>query len=218
MALFRTSKLTTPTGETTGHKAGKKSGQTATSTARAAVALCKAKQKLIEVIPAVPRGGQSIHFATAGNWSTHDLVLHLVRLTGPAHMTMATWSITEAAIRPIVAALKDGGLLSLNLLADWNVTKHCPDAIQLARANATNFRLAGCHAKVAVLHNAKPDLTIVGSANLTTNPRIEAGVLTADKTAANFHRAWIMSEITNANPFEIPPTAATKKRRKPGDE
>jgi hypothetical protein len=182
---------------------GRKSGQTVVTTSASQVVLCKARKRLRDIMPEIPTDGAALHYATAGDWSTHDLVLHIIDRIGPAHVVMATWSITEPAVRHIVAALGDGRLLSLGLLADWRVPQSCPEALQLAKAAATCCRVTSVHAKVAVLHNAHANLCIVGSANLTNNPRIEAGIITVGPVAANFHRRWIEAELRDASPFDM---------------
>jgi len=181
---------------------GQRAGQAAVVAPKVEVAMCKARQRLQEVIGEIPPG-TSVHYATAGDWSTHDLVLYLAERTGPAHLAIATWSISEPAVRQIIRALGDGRLLSLGLLADWRIQTHCPEAMQLAQASATTCRLTSIHAKVAVLTGRTSQLCIVTSANLTNNPRIEAGVITADAAAAEFHRSWIEAELRNASPFDM---------------
>ena len=181
---------------------GKRESSAVVTTVKMEVALCKARQRLEEVIGIV-KPGTCIHYATAGDWATHDLVLHLAAQTGPIHLAMSTWSISEPAVRQIVRALGDGRILSLGLLADWRVLTHCPEAHQLASAIATRCRIANVHAKVAVLHSATAQICIVTTGNLTHNPRIEAGVIAHDPVAAAFHRRWIEAELDNASPFDL---------------
>ena len=148
------------------------------------------------------RPGESIHYATAGDWSTHDLLLHLIGQIGPAHVTASTWSISEPAVRHLVRALADGRILSLRMLVDWRVGQRSPEALQLARANAARLAMVNCHAKVSVLCNDRWSIAVVGSANYTNNPRIEAGVIAVDEAVAAFHRGWIEAELAGARPFE----------------
>ncbi len=201
MALFGLGDLATPPTEAPPSDSKRKGSGVEVKEKRITTALAKAADKLAQAIPAIEKG-QSIHFATAGDWSAHDMVLHIARQIGPAHLIGSTWSITEPACRQLVRALHDGRLLSVSLLLDWRVRERCPEALQLAEANAARLRLVNSHAKVSVLHNDEWQVVIVGSANYTKNPRIEAGVISTQPEAVEFHRNWLELEIENAKPFE----------------
>ena len=148
--------------------------------------------------------GRTIHYATAADWSTHDLALYLIEQVGPADVLVATWSISEPAVRHAVCALLDGRFTRLRMLIDWRTRTRCPEALQLATANAAQLRTASVHAKVTILRNAQWAVTIIGSANWTNNPRIEAGVVSTDPSVADFHTRWLEQELAGAAPFEAP--------------
>lgn len=163
--------------------------------------LAKARSWVADVVGDIAKG-QTIHYATMGEWSSHDLLYHMLGITGPAAVWVATWSITETPVRELVDRLRVGAITELNMLLDWRTRVRCPEALSLAKANAATLRLANCHAKVTVIRGGGWDVTVVGSANYTNNPRIEAGVVSTDAAAADFHQAWIAAEIANAAPFE----------------
>lgn len=146
--------------------------------------------------------GEAVHFVSMGDWSTHNLVEHLLKTTGPATVYAATWSVTENPIRQLMRLADAGKIKELNLVIDWRVKVRCPQSLQLSRAAFANVRAANCHAKATVIQNKDWNISIIGSANYTNNPRIEAGVITESKQIANFHKDWIMAEINNADPFE----------------
>ena len=148
--------------------------------------------------------GEDIHYASCGEWSSHELLAHILNQTGPAHVMFSTWSVSEMAIRLILKWMQDKKILSLDALLDWRVKVRRPEVLELLRFNLskTNLYLTNCHAKVAVIKNNSWAVSIVGSANFTNNPRIEAGVISCSRTAANFHTDWILREIKRAKPFE----------------
>lgn len=146
--------------------------------------------------------GTSIHYASMGEWSAHDLLFHILDQTGPAHVIVATWSISEVATRQMIAKCQDGSLLSLAAVLDWRVKVRRPEVLELAKFNISNIRLTSCHAKITTIINDNWHVTIVGSANYTNNPRIEAGVIACDKKVTNFHAKWMTAELENAAPFE----------------
>lgn len=170
-------------------------------------ALGMSTQKIQEVIGNV-KMGETTHYASLGEWSMHDLLFHLLTQTGPAQVYISTWSVSEDAVRQLLAKLQDGSITTLKSVFDWRVKMRRPEAYELAKYNIADIRLTTCHAKVTVIENDSWSIAIVGSANYTNNPRIEAGVISCDKKAAAFHKSWMLEELQHSDPFD------TKKKRK----
>lgn len=170
--------------------------------------LGKADDTVAEVVGDIQMG-QSIHYTSAGEWSMHNLLAHILKQTGPAHVWIATWSVSENSVRRILDMLKADKMLSLSCVFDWRVKLRRPEAYELTRFNISDIRLTTCHAKVTAILNDDWQVAVVGSANYTNNPRIEAGVIACDTTAAEFHKNWMEQELIKADPFET-----AKKRKK----
>ena len=164
--------------------------------------LGKRYQRAKEVIGQISHD-ETIHYVSAGEWSAHDLLFHLLEQTGPAVVHIATWSITENPARQLVKRLNSGQIVKLNIIFDWRVKVRCPAAFELTKFNSADVRLTTCHAKVTIIENEEWQVAIVGSANYTNNPRIEAGVIACDKRIADFHKNWILQELKNSNPFDL---------------
>lgn len=145
---------------------------------------------------------RNIHYVSAGEWSCHELLFHLLSFTGPAKVWIATWTITEDPVRMLIDGLKSGIIQELNCILESRVVKRTPEAYQMAKHSMSNVRLSVCHAKVTVIENDEWSIAIVGSANYTNNPRIEAGVICTNKDVAEFHKNWISLELQNAHAFE----------------
>jgi len=163
--------------------------------------LGKAKQKVNEVIGNVQMD-QTTHYASMGEWSMHDLLFHLLEQTGPASVYISTWSLSENSIRQLLQKINDGIILKLYGVFDWRVKIRRPEAFQLARYNISDIRLTTTHAKVTVIENGKWNIAIEGSANYTNNPRIEAGVISCNKIAADFHKKWMLEKLNKSDLFE----------------
>ena len=170
--------------------------------------LGKASKKVSEVIGNV-KMGESIHYASIGDWSMHDLLFHLLKQTGPAKVYISTWSVSENAVRMLIDKMNNGEITKMSAVFDWRVKMRRPEAFELAKFNISDIRLTTCHAKVTVIENDEWNISIVGSANYTNNPRIESGVISCDKTASGFHKFWITEEIKVSDPFDT-----IKKRKK----
>jgi hypothetical protein len=161
----------------------------------------KANEKLHQVFGKVI-DGQSVHYASLGDWSTHDLLFFLLEQTGPARVYFTTWAISEYAIRQLYQFIEHGLILELKGIFDYRNGIRKPAELQFLQKITTDIKAAKCHAKVTVIENDHWGISVVGSANYTRNPRIEAGVLCCDKTVAAFHRDWILKELSNTSALD----------------
>ena len=161
----------------------------------------KANEKLHQVFGKVV-DGQSVHYASLGDWSTHDLLFFLLEQTGPARVYFTTWAISEYAIRQLYQFIEHGLILELKGIFDYRNGIRKPAELQFLQKITTDIKAAKCHAKVTVIENDHWGISVVGSANYTRNPRIEAGVLCCDKAVAAFHRDWILQELSNTSAFD----------------
>ena len=161
----------------------------------------KANEKLHQVFGQVV-DGQSVHYASLGDWSTHDLLFFLLEQTGPAKVYFTTWAISEYAIRQLYQFIEHGLILELKGIFDYRNGIRKPAELQFLQKITTDIKAAKCHAKVTVIENDNWGISVVGSANYTRNPRIEAGVLCCDKTVAAFHRDWILNELSNTSALD----------------
>ncbi len=165
------------------------------------VTIGRANQKLHEVFGKIEQG-QSTHYASLGDWSTHDLLFFLLEQTGPARVYFTTWAISEYAIRQLYQFIEQGLILELKGIFDYRNGIRKPAELQFLQKITTDIKAAKCHAKVTVIENDHWGISVVGSANYTRNPRIEAGVLCCDKSVAAFHRDWILNELSNKSDFD----------------
>lgn len=153
------------------------------------------------VFPGLPVS-KDIHFISKGDWSTHDLVFHLMKFTGPSELYFTSYSLREYPVRLLLNALDTGMLTKVKCILDSKVKSRLPDVFHLAAHNFAEVKLTECHAKVTVIKNAEHSITIMGSANWTNNPRIEAGFVSMDKALADFHIDWMEKCMKNLNAFE----------------
>lgn len=145
--------------------------------------------------------GRVIHYATGGRWSAHELLQFVLERTGPARVSISTWTVTEAPVRALLALREAGRITSLDLLFDHRIKTRCPKAVQLVAALGARVHLAKCHAKVTVVENDEWAVTVLSSQNYTRNPRIEAGVIFTDRASAAFHRGWMEAQLLGNQPF-----------------
>jgi hypothetical protein len=162
--------------------------------------LCKVAAALEAAFPTFERG-KDYPFCTASEWSTHNLIFHLLKFTGPCHLVAATWSVSEKATVLLKYALERKQILSVRFLVDWRVRVRTPAFMALSKQGFGVVRVSNCHAKAFVLHNDDWSVSSVGSANFTNNPRIEAGHISTNPAVSAFHIRWINAEIERQEPF-----------------
>jgi len=174
--------------------------------------LCTIQHTLTEIFGNI-RHDHDYPFASGALWSTHNLLEFLLDQIGSAELVLATWSISTAGADKLLDWKATGRLTKISAIVDWRVQVRTPGVLPLAKQHFTDIRVSSCHAKAFVLRNAEWDLSLVGSANLTNNPRIECGHLSTSREVAAFHAGWIMAEIQNAKPFGMDMRKAKKDGR-----
>lgn len=138
--------------------------------------------------------GEMISFWSYGRWSMHDLLIYILKQTGPADVLVTTWSISETAIRDILMKYKEGLIKSIKFLIDPRIKVRNPKPLQLLAANFP-YKFLACHAKVCTIENYEWHISIVSSANMTNNPRFERGVIFTDCQTFEFDKNIILHEF-----------------------
>jgi len=137
----------------------------------------------------------TVHFMNKGYWDMHELLLMLLDLTGPAHLTFSSYAISETAARAFAGLKENGQLLSISGVIDNRSDTRSAGSLQLLRGVCDRLTLCPCHAKVSLLHNDFADTTVIGSANYTENKRYEAGMICSERETRLFHQKWMEEAI-----------------------
>ena len=145
--------------------------------------------------------GDCAHVISDGEWSLHDTIAHLVTLAGPSTVYVATWSVSEAAVRLICDMQERGDIRELICLCDMRVRQRRPEAAAFLKHRSGRLRVTNCHAKTAVIISDELAFSVVTSANLTNNPRLEVYVITEGRAVADFHATWIRDSFERGTPF-----------------
>lgn len=196
MAFVTSSKLTLPTGR----QAKKEDSSFYTSGSPEDFVVCKSPDKLQSLLNALNKD-RDTHYISDGDWSLHDLISELLKEYKPAELFLTTYAIREFSIRQLVMAMERKDLISVNLLLDYRAKVRTPEVYQLASMNVNKICLMAIHAKITVMRSRKGCVTIVGSTNLTSNPRVEAGVISLSDSVAEFYISNIQKLMDNAEIF-----------------
>lgn len=137
-----------------------------------------------------------VNFWSFGRWSMHDLLIHLLKQTGPADILVTTWSISEQAIRDILLKHKEGLIKSIQFILDPRIKVRNPKPLQLLAANFP-YKMIACHAKVTIIENEQWKISVVSSANMTNNPRFERGVIFPVQEIFEFDKTTFLHEFNS---------------------
>lgn len=122
--------------------------------------------------------GVDKHFYSNGAVNLVQLMLYVLRQTGPAHVFLSTYSIAEDSISTLRRYVDDGTILSIRFLIDNRVRSISPKPFaHLITAFPDSYRCTSLHAKVALICNEDWHVSIVGSQNATHNPKLERGII-----------------------------------------
>jgi hypothetical protein len=116
-------------------------------------------------------------FFSEGHWSMHELLLFLLGITGPARVWLSTFSISEDAIRAFSTAMDKGMITQIHCLFDYTIQKNKLGILFFAYNTVSDITITANHSKLILIQNDSWKVSVVGSANMTPNPRKEAGVI-----------------------------------------
>lgn len=141
--------------------------------------------------------GRCVHWVSEGDWSMHDMMIGILRLTGPADVYISSYAFTELPAR-LIAELKQNNVIKkLNCIIDKRIDVRSASALNIIKTVATRVELVNTHAKVTVIENKKFMIAVICSANYTQNRRYECGIVISDREAATFHKNWILYALDN---------------------
>ena len=121
--------------------------------------------------------GQAYPFSSEGKWSNHELFLYLLSLAGKSEVWLSTFSISEVSIRSFASAIDDGLISKFHCIFDHTIKKNKLDLLFFANNIVTDATLLPNHAKLLLIRNENWQISVIGSANMTPNPRKEVGVI-----------------------------------------
>jgi hypothetical protein len=174
-------------------------GRLVTRPDHATTALDDRATALEDRFPDLPARGDSWHVVSDGSWDLWSWVLLFQKRFGYFdEMLLSTWIITGPIARRLVDWLDNDTIREFHMVTDaYFKSRDAQTYHYLTHALITRgltYAAFKNHAKVTLLHNAAHDATlaIIGSANMTQNPRTECYVLTNDPTVYTFHKSWIL--------------------------
>jgi hypothetical protein len=149
--------------------------------------------------------GMSLYGFTKGHWSLVDLLGAILDQTGPADLTISTWTAHHNDLTRVVEFFRSDVIRSLRFLTDVSFVRRRPAWAELLRERFGDqaIRLSSVHAKFVLIRNEKWALVCRTSMNLNNNPRFEDFMLEDSPSLAAFLQG-LMDEIWKGS-WGLPP-------------
>jgi len=146
-----------------------------------------------EAVADLEPDGREIFGLTRGQFSLVDLVDALLEHTGPAAMTVCTWTAAGKHVARLADALAAGRITSGRWIVDISFVRRCPqEAAAIRQAFGMDaIRVTKTHAKFLLLTNDRWQLVTRTSMNLNVNPRLENFTVAHDPELADFLSAAV---------------------------
>lgn len=148
--------------------------------------------------------GMFVPWAHKGAWSIADLLPYLFSDIGAFHLSLATFNISEDALRPIFMMRERNEFLSTRFLFDTNIKRHKLDMMLFSANIADEVRTASTHQKVIICTTDEVQFCSVGSANMNRAIRHEAGFFSTQPEVVGYYLDYYNEIYENeAIPFII---------------
>lgn len=136
---------------------------------------------------------QHIDFMTSGTLSLHQVIEVVLKKFGPClEMYVSTYAIKEAAARSLFGLKKAGLINSLHGIFDYRMKTVDSRGFQMVCMLFHRYELTKNHSKVILIEYRNRYVTILCSANMSNNPRIETGFISLSQKTFLFHKAWML--------------------------
>jgi hypothetical protein len=119
--------------------------------------------------------GCHLYGLSKGQFSLLDILRALSDQTGPAALTLSTWTAARADVSELATLTTENRFTSTRFLLDFSFQRREPALIAALRSRYGNGSVVMTrnHAKFILLHNARWNVVCRTSMNLNHNPRLE---------------------------------------------
>lgn len=145
--------------------------------------------------------GDELAGVTNGQYSLIDIIAHVLGQTGPADVTVATWTMGIYDQEEASRFCRDGRIRRIRWIVDPSFFSRRPELSgQLVEAfGVDSFRPVNSHAKWATIRGERLAVAIRSSMNLNPNRRIETFDISCDDALCAYFEG-IVDSIFDARP------------------
>lgn len=140
--------------------------------------------------------GVNKHFYTRGAFDLVQLVLYILKQTGPADVVISSYSISESTLKTLRKMVDQGEITHIRFLIDNRVRSISPKPFDvMVHSFPGCYRCLALHAKVALISNSEWKISVIGSQNATHNPKLERGIIHTDPNIYAFDEEILNDEF-----------------------
>jgi hypothetical protein len=135
---------------------------------------------------------------TKGQFSLTDMIEAILAKTGPADLSISTWTAANGDVTRMLELLNSGSIRSCRWLVDLTFMRRCPQLTSEIRAKfgANAIRVTKTHAKFCTITNKDWQIALRSSMNLNQNPRLESFQVGHDPELCQF-LSQVLNDIWN---------------------
>jgi hypothetical protein len=137
--------------------------------------------------------GVEIVCLTYGQFSLIDAITVLLEQTGPADVTISTWSAAHADLEHARTFLDNGLIRSIRFAVDRSFVnrqpEYCRSLVKIYGPDC--IRSTRLHSKFVIIRNDRWNIAVRTSMNLNENPRLELIEVSDDPGLAGFLQAEV---------------------------
>lgn len=143
-----------------------------------------------EVIGRIEMGTDTF-ILTYGQFSLIDALVAILDQTGPADVTISTWTAADAHLERSAELLASAQVRSFRMIVDRSFESRQPDYCYHMRRlfGPECIRAIRTHAKFMLIRSETHDVVCRTSMNLNENPRLENIEVSEDRSLAEFFQA-----------------------------
>lgn len=134
------------------------------------------------------RHGHEVYILTYGQFSLIDALVAIVEKTGPADVTLSTWTAAAADLTTAAKMMESGCIRSLRFIVDRSFLTRQPGYCARMRELFGDecIRTTRSHAKFIAIRNNEWTIAVRTSMNLNENPRLENIEVSDDSALCDF--------------------------------
>lgn len=145
-------------------------------------------QSATEAVSGLERDGMELFGLTKGQFSLTDMIEAILEKTGPADLSISTWTAANGDVTRMLELLSSGAIRSCRWMVDLTFMRRCPQLTSEIRAKfgADAIRVTKTHAKFCTITNDDWQIALRTSMNLNQNPRMESFQVGHDPVLCQF--------------------------------
>jgi hypothetical protein len=161
-------------------------------------------QSAADAIAALERDDCELMGLTRGQFSLTDLLTAVLDKTGPAALSISTWTAASASVQSMLDLLQTGKITRCRWLVDTTFVRRVPALVAQIRKEFGDdaIRVTRTHAKFATVTNEKWKVAIRSSMNLNSNPRLESFELGHDPELCSWLEQ-VMADVWANQPRQL---------------